>query len=181
VSKFYKAEGIILRRRNYKESDRIITIFSKEYGLITVLAKSVRTTKSRKRGFLEIFSQVKLKCVTARGFDILTEVDILEDFENIRTDIKKGMVAYYYCEAILKLTKENQELRGVYELLLRHLKKLNLETPTKKTRQQFVRELLGELGYYPLDKEIADPDAFLQTITERQINTTRVGKRVLEK
>lgn len=180
MSKFYKSEGVVLKRINYKEADRVITLLSKDYGILTVLAKSVRSTKSRKRGYLESFSRVKFKSVAAKGFDILTEVDILDDHEAIRKDIKKSMVAFYYCETIVKLARERQELYGVYEILLKHLKELGNSNPTKKIRHQYIRELLDELGFYPGDKELADPDEFLETITERHINTVRVGKRVLK-
>jgi len=47
-----KVEGIILKRRNLGEADRILTVFTLHKGKLPVLAKGVRRPKSKKRGSL---------------------------------------------------------------------------------------------------------------------------------
>jgi len=64
--KTYSSEGIILSRKNYGEADRILTVFSKNYGKVTLLAKGIRKLISKKRGHLEIFSEVKFSAVSGK-------------------------------------------------------------------------------------------------------------------
>jgi DNA repair protein RecO (recombination protein O) len=74
--KTYKTEGIVLARRNYSEADRIISVFSKGWGRISLLAKSVRKPKSRKRPHIEVFSYITFQAVKGKGIDLVTEVEL---------------------------------------------------------------------------------------------------------
>jgi len=58
--KSYKAEGIVIKRKNFGEADRILTVFTKKYGKIKVLAKGVRRITSRRGPNVELFNQVEL-------------------------------------------------------------------------------------------------------------------------
>ena len=68
----YSSEGIVLSRKNYGEADRILVILSKNFGKLSLLAKGIRKIKSKKRGSLEIFCQIKFSAVNGHGFDIMT-------------------------------------------------------------------------------------------------------------
>ena len=56
----YKTEGIILKRINFGEADRILTSYTKHFGKISLLAKGVRKITSRKGGNIELFNQTVL-------------------------------------------------------------------------------------------------------------------------
>ena len=57
----YTSEGIVLARRNYGEADRILVIYSKNFGRVSYMAKGVRRPKSRKRGHIEVFNYIKFQ------------------------------------------------------------------------------------------------------------------------
>ncbi len=94
--KRYSTEGVVLLRRNFSEADRIINIYSKHYGKISVIAKSVRKIKSKKRGSLEVFSHIKFSAARGKNLDIITEVETINSFESIRKDLSKVAVAYFH-------------------------------------------------------------------------------------
>lgn len=96
----YSDEGIVLARRNFGEADRILSIYTKNHGRISVIAKGIRKTTSKKRGHLEIFSYIKFQVADGRGIGILTEVETLNNFEIVRKDLKKVSLAYFFCEVI---------------------------------------------------------------------------------
>ena len=52
----YKVNAIVLARRNIGEADKLITLFTKEYGKKKVLAKGIRRVSSRRAPYLEQFS-----------------------------------------------------------------------------------------------------------------------------
>jgi len=58
--KSYKTEGIIIKRKNFGEADRILTIFTKNKGKISIVAKGVRKINSRRAPHIELLQKQKL-------------------------------------------------------------------------------------------------------------------------
>ena len=55
----YKIEGIVLRRRNLGEADRILTVLSRESGKISIKAPGVRRIPSRRSSHVELLNHSK--------------------------------------------------------------------------------------------------------------------------
>lgn len=176
----YSEEGIVLGRKNYGEADRILSVYSKNHGRITLIAKGIRRPKSRKRGHLEIFSLFNFQAATGRGIDLMTEVEIADDFQEIRKSLPKVSLAYYFCEVVGKITHEQEQNTDLFELILNNLNKLKTQKELKRLRLDFVENLLTLMGYWPIGRSLANPDEVLEEVIERQIYTQRVGKRMLE-
>lgn len=175
----YTSEGIILGRRNFGEADRILSIYSKDKGKISIMAKGVRMPKSRKRGHLEVFSQVKFQATSSRGMDIMVEVEVSNDFEGIRGNLAKISLAYYFCEVVSKITHEGEHSFELYSLIVRNLNELKDGKGLKLLRFNFVQELLTVMGYWPNNLKLPNPDEVLEEVIERQIYSSRVGKRMV--
>ena len=176
----YSSEGIVLARRNYGEADRILSVYTKNHGRISLIAKGIRRPKSRKRGHLEIFSYIRFQAATGRGLDLMTEAEVIDDFKEIRKNLKKVSLAYYFCEVVGKITHEGETNERLFDLILENLEKLKSETELKKLRLDFILRLLILLGYWPAEKQLLDIDNKLEEVIERQINSVRVGKKMLE-
>jgi DNA repair protein RecO (recombination protein O) len=177
--KTYSSEAVVLLRKNYKEADRIISVFSKKFGKITLLAKGVRKLKSKKRGHIEVFSNIKFIASKTKTFDIVTETETINDFSQIRSNLNKVTLAYFFCEVVEKITREDEALPKIYDLLVKYLTMLEIETDLKSLRFKFVEEILKDLGY--LDSNTFNNlDALLEEVLERKVNSVRVGKKVLE-
>jgi len=171
--------GFVLSRKNFSEADRIITLYTKDYGKIALIAKSVRRTKSRKRGALEVFSHIKFSGYAGKGIPYLLEVEAINDFNIIRGDMRKVTVAYFFMEVISRLTREDEEHQKLYYLLKEYLLKLVTSNSLKKLRKEFTYSALVELGFWPEGKQLDDVDALLEEIIERKSSTIRVGKKLL--
>lgn len=89
MSRTYKTEGIILKRINLGEADKIITLYSRHYGKIRCIAKGIRNITSRKGGNLELFNRVAIFLAKGKNLDIITEVQLLDSFSGFRQDLKK--------------------------------------------------------------------------------------------
>ncbi|MEK7100232.1 MAG: DNA repair protein RecO [Patescibacteria group bacterium] len=176
----YSSEGIVLSRKNYGEADRILVILSKNFGKLSLLAKGIRKIKSKKRGSLEIFCQIKFSAVNGHGFDIMTEAETVNDFAGVRVNLNKISLAYYFSEVVNKITHEDGRPSTVYSLLSTALNELEEETELKKLRMKFIYDLLTEMGYWPVNKKLLDADIVLDDVLERKINSIRVGKAVLQ-
>ncbi len=176
----YSTEGVVLARRNFREADRIINIFSKDFGKLTFLARGVRRTTSRKRGSLEVGTYLKLQGSIGNGsFDTLVEVQTIKNFENIKKDLGKTSVLFFILESVDKLTREDEPHPELFSLLINTLEKLNSKGNLKKLRDDFTTHSLEILGFWPQGKILEDPDFFLQATIEKRINTIRIGKKLL--
>lgn len=176
----YSSEGIILARRNFGEADRIVSIYSKDRGRISLLAKGIRRPKSKKRGHLEIFSLLKFSASASNGIDLLIEADMEDDFAAIRKSLSKISLAYYFCEVVGKITHEGEKNEDLFKLIKSYLIKLKSAIKLKQLRYEFILRLLILLGFWPEGKEINNPDEVLEEVIERQVASARVGKRMLE-
>lgn len=175
----YTSVGIVLARRNFGEADRILVIYSKNFGRISLIAKGIRRPKSRKRGHLEVFSLVNFQAVSGHGLDMMTEAELVDDFSEIRKSLNKISLAYYFAEVIGRITHEGEPNTDLFNLISKYLNKLKTTNSLRKLRMSFILELLTLLGYWPEGKEMQDADLVLEEIIERQVFAKRVGKRMV--
>ncbi len=180
MGKTYKTEGIILKRTNYGEADRILTIYTKHYGKIKALAKGVRRITSRRGGNVELFNQATLFLNKGRNFDILTEAQVVNSFKSWRQNLKKVAVAYYFCELVDKLTPEEQPNQRVFQLLSRFLGKIGTASLPELSRS-FEETLLKELGFgvpEKLKKQSGSLRAYIESIIEKKLNSQEIAKEI---
>lgn len=176
----YKTEGIILKRTNFGEADRILTIYTKHYGKIKALAKGVRKIASRKGGNVETFNHVSLLLVQGKNFDIVTEAEVVESFKSWRRDLKKVGLAFYFSELVDKLTPEGQANRVVFELLREYLVKIGREGEFELIRS-FEEKLLEELGFgvpEALKKSPGSLKSYIESIAEKKIHSPKILRQL---
>lgn len=176
----YKVEGIILKRANRGEADKILTVFTRSFGKRRVLAKSVRKINSRKGGNVELFNQVSLFIVKGKVLDIVIEATVINSFSSWRNDLKKIGVAYYLCELIDKMLMEEQENYQMYDLLLESLMSLN-KAKLSELILSFEKKLLIDLGFgipKGLETSCKSLLGYIEEITEKKINSPKIIREV---
>lgn len=142
----FKTEGIILKRRDLGEADRILTVFSLHRGKITVLAKGVRRITSRRAGNVELLNRVAMYLHPGKNFLILTEAVALDTFQKLKEDLTLSTYAYHILELTDRLTAENQENRILYEHLVSVLQRLS-RNPRQILIRAFEAKILSNLGF----------------------------------
>lgn len=180
MHKTYKTEGIVLKRMDFGEADRIITLYSKDQGKIRLISKGVRKMTSRKGGNIELFNHISIFAVEGKNLDILSEVEVTNDYKIWRSDLNCVGVAYYFCEIIDKLTPDNEPHFSLFLLLAEYLDKIGKNPPFNLVRG-FEERLLKELGY-GIPEEIQEKKGSLKTyiesLTEKTIMTPRILKKL---
>ncbi len=177
--KRYSSEGIVLARKNYSEADRILVMFSEKYGKLSLLAKGVRRIKSRKRAHIEVFNRINFSAVSGKGLDIITEAEVVDSFSDVKKDLKKVTVAYYFMEIAGRMTREGEKHDEVYKDLRFFLEKLRTKDSLRKIRKDYIFNILVNLGFWPAGKSLTDPDRVIDEILEWPQSSVRVGKRIL--
>ncbi|MBO0688766.1 MAG: DNA repair protein RecO, partial [Candidatus Dormibacteraeota bacterium] len=69
----YRDEALILRKLDYGEADRILTLLTREHGKVGVIAKGVRRPASRLAAVLELFMHVDVQLARGRNLDVVTQ------------------------------------------------------------------------------------------------------------
>ncbi len=174
----YKVEGIVLKRRNLGEADRILTILSRESGKIAVKAPGVRRIPSRRSPHVELLnlSQFTLYKGSKNFLPIVTEAQTLEDFSSIKSDLCKIGLALYICELINGLCADNQENRGVFFHLKSILSELSETLDASTLVKKFEKDLLTELGFWSEAKllQTQNSQAVMEGLLERKLKTLRI-------
>ena len=172
----FKTEGIIIKRKDFGETDRILTVFTKHQGKIQAMAKGVRKISSRRSSHVELLNLSVLTFHIAR-MPILTEAETLNHFTGLKDNLKKVGLAFYVCELIDGLLAEYQENRAVFSLLVQTLNRMEEEKDTRLVISKFEQELLSQLGFWPRERVfLEDSDYFIENIIERRIKSKRILK-----
>src|SRR3982751_6364925 len=113
----FSTEAIILRRTNYGEADRILSLLTPERGKLSAIAKGVRKPKSKLAGGLELFAVCDVTCMQGRGdMALVTSARMRQFFGNILKDYDRMQLGYECVKQINKATETVSEPE-FYELL----------------------------------------------------------------
>ncbi len=172
----FRAEGIVIKRSNYSEADRIVTIFTKRSGKIKVKAAGVRRIASKRSPHIEPLNYCIFGLYQGKGMPVLTEVESKESFPLLKKDLKRIGFAYHVCELIDGLCAENQENPEVFMLLGRTLRKLSKEEDLQLVIYEFELELLRLLGFHTQSdsKVKVDTQNLIESILERSLKTRQM-------
>lgn len=154
TARSFAAEGIILKRTNVGEADRVIVILTREFGKISCIAKGVRKLTSRKRGALEPGNQVKLYMVEGRGMKMLTQAIPIQEFlktDSTLKDIRSLLQALEIFDAVFVEEQDQEEEYGLAIQILTILQKRPAAW-RKKIEMLFV-QLLQRLGFLEEQEE----------------------------
>jgi DNA repair protein RecO (recombination protein O) len=145
----YRTEAIILRRQDFGEADRILTVLTPEYGKLRLLAKGVRRPSSRKAGHLEPFTRVDLLIARGRNLDLVTQAESRWVFSSRGTDLIRFGCVSYVAEALDRFTVEEGESHQFYALLRRTMERLESDVEPGMVLRYFDLELLDTAGFRP--------------------------------
>ena len=147
--KLYRAEAVILHRQDMGEADRLLVLYTPDHGKVRVIAKGIRKPSSRKSGHLELFARSRLLIARGRNLDIVTQAELVEPFEGLRTDLSRISYAYHVVELLDRFTNEEIENRPLYDFLLDTLRWLAESENLPLTSRYFELHLLDHIGYRP--------------------------------
>ena len=145
---YFRTEGVILARRNFAEADRILTIYTRDYGKVIALAKGVRRPRSRKAGHLELGNWCRIFVARGRNLDLLTEVELKRSFGILDFSEQKANKIYHLLELVDSLTAEKAKNLSVFILLIGFLKRITDGEDFRLLSVTFKIKLLSTLGFF---------------------------------
>ena len=148
----WASEGIILKRNNWGETDKTLTIFTRQRGKVRVLAKGVRRVHSRRAPNIELFNHSKLFFHESKETNILAEADTVTSFNNLKSDLNKISYAYRIAEVIDHFFPEATDSAGLFELILDCLETMDASGDSisiRLTSTATELKLLAHAGFRP--------------------------------
>jgi len=122
--RLYRTEAIVLKRRDYGEADRLLTVFTPNHGKLVLLGKGVRKTQSRKAGHVELFTLSTLLIAKARTWDLVTQAETIETYLPLRESLLRTSYGYYVAELLDGFTQEHDSHPTMWRLLCETLERL---------------------------------------------------------
>ena len=147
-----KTEAIVLRTMKYRETSRIATLYTKDRGKISVIAKGARDRRSRLGGALQPMNQVAVLFYLkeSRDLQLLTQCDTSRPFPGLSADLDRmaaGMAAVELTDAVSPADEPNAEL---FDLLSSTLDAVSHATNQPgNALYYFELHLLGIIGFKP--------------------------------
>ncbi|GAB10784.1 DNA repair protein RecO [Gordonia araii NBRC 100433] len=107
--RFYRDEAVVLRQHKLGEADRIITLLTRQHGLVRAVAKGVRRTRSKFGARLEPFAHIDVCLYPGRSLDTITQVQSLDVLaEAIVADYARYTTACAVLETAERLAGEER-------------------------------------------------------------------------
>ena len=118
-------EGIILSSRNYNDTSKILDVFTRDYGIIGVLAKGCKSLKSNLRSVTNNMTYATFTIYYKKDkLSILKEATVIDNLKNIQKDIVKISYASFLLDITKQVYKQCTDEK-IYDILISSLKKIN--------------------------------------------------------
>ncbi|ESA36783.1 dna replication and repair protein [Leptolyngbya sp. Heron Island J] len=123
MSRTYKATGINLKAAPMGETDRLVTILTKEHGLLRAIAPGARKHKSRLGGRSGLFVVNELMLSKGKSLDKMIQAQTQRSFPGLSRDLARLTAGQYLAELVLCEASE-QPQEALFALLVAHLERL---------------------------------------------------------
>lgn len=167
--------GVVIRRHNYQETDRIITLFTRGEGKLSVIAKGLRRPTSKRLSSLQLFNLVKAQVIATRELGVITEVSLLDSFPAWRGQLGRVTLAYQLCETVDKLTAASSPHPEVYDLLVHYLTSLSrLGSDWQAEFDSWLTTIVYHLGFLPAPVYSGNIKEFIESLAQSPLNSHRL-------
>ncbi|MEI7998723.1 MAG: DNA repair protein RecO [Candidatus Omnitrophota bacterium] len=146
-----KTEAIVLKSFDFRETSRIATFLTKDFGKVKGVLKGIRKTPGKFGSSLDRFTVNDIVYYQYRNSDIhlVSQCDMKEFYSGFRQDLKRLTAASYAAELLDTLVMTDQENLHLYELMQNFLKSLETVEDINKLVHIFQIKVLQFSGFRP--------------------------------
>ncbi|MBQ7541812.1 MAG: DNA repair protein RecO [Clostridia bacterium] len=145
-----KTDGLVIREKGTGESDRFVTLLTRDYGVLYAFARGARSLKSEKQSGTQLFAYADFTVSRGKDAYIVTEARVREVFFKLREDVEHLALSQYFCELTGLLAPQETPAEEYLSVLLNALYLLS----SGKRPQPFLKavlelRLMSISGYMP--------------------------------
>lgn len=146
-----KTSGIVIKQVNFGESDKILTILTRDNGKIQAVARGARKVKNRLLAATQLFCYSDFIFYQGKSMIYMNQAELREAFYNLRIDLEKLTYSSYMLELINTVTQENEKEEKIFLLLAHTLKHMaySKDMDVSLITLAFQIKLMALSGYAP--------------------------------
>lgn len=156
--RLYRDRAVVLRQHKLGEADRIVTLLTRDHGLVRAVAKGVRRTRSRFGARLEPFAHIDVQLHTGRNLDMVTQVQSIDAFaSDIVSDYGRYTCACAMLETAERLAgEERAPVPALHRLTVAALRAVaDGARPHELVLDAYLLRAMGIAGWAPALTECA--------------------------
>lgn len=147
---YEKTEGIVLRETAYRDSDRLLTVLTRDFGKVTLRARGVKSSRSMNKAACQLFAFSEFTLLEKQGRYLITEAVPKESFQALRGNIELFSLASYFVQVTETVAQESDPQPEMLSLLLNALYALTeLQKPQTLVKAVFELRLACIAGFLP--------------------------------
>lgn len=146
----FRTSALILKRRDFGEADRLLTILTPEHGKIDVIAKGARKITSHKLGHVELFTRADMLVHTGRDLGVVSQAEVAAPYVGLRDDLLRGAYAGYCAELLDRFTQDGDDsTRQLFTLLDATFTRISENDDVRLPIRFYEMKLLDLVGFRP--------------------------------
>ncbi len=147
-----KAEAVVLKTLNHGDTSKIITLYSREAGRLKLIAKGVRSPKSKAMGLFQPTRHIQViyYAKATSGLQLFKSGELVDGFFGLEEDFDRLTLAQVMVELLDRSVEDEESHPRLFQLLVDSLSRLsNREIASAAAFWFFHTHLLAELGFRP--------------------------------
>jgi DNA repair protein RecO (recombination protein O) len=146
-----RAQGLVLNKRDLRETSLIVDFYTKEFGKICGILKGIRTDPKKFASNLEVFSlnEIIFYRKTHSSIHLVSQADKLDNFTRVRQNIERTTTAGFMMEMVASVMQLEDKNEEVFNLTLASLKELETNYSPEKIATIFKIKMLSLSGFKP--------------------------------
>lgn len=145
-----KCEGIVIRTTDYGENNKIVTLYTREWGKIGVMARGAKKPNSRLSAVSQLFTHGYFLLQKGSGLGSLQQGEMISSMRSIGEDIFLTAYASYIVELTDKCTEDHKPNPFHFELLYQTLNYMNEGYEPDILMNIYEMKMLNVMGLYPI-------------------------------
>jgi DNA repair protein RecO (recombination protein O) len=146
----FRTPALILRRRDFGEADRILTVLTPNHGRRDVIAKGARKPLSHRAGHVELYTMAEMQIGVGRDLDIAAQATLVKPWLPLREDLQRGAYASYVAELLIRFTGDvGDEPHALFDLLDQTFDALADDPDPRLAVRYYELRLLAIVGFRP--------------------------------
>lgn len=169
-----RTKAIIIKKQNTNEYDQLVTCYTREFGKLTAIAKSVLKPSSIQAMHLDILNLVDFELVEGRSMPIITGAHSENNYRGIKNSVPLTAGAYFFAEVLDKMVPDSEKDENLWNFTVEVLEKLD-RTVKPENLLIFLKQkqfyLLKLLGWADGNINVADMDNIFEATAEKRFKS----------
>ena len=175
-----RLKGIVLKTIDYKEADKLASIFTFEHGLISAKFTGVKKEKAKLKAFTQPFVFADFILNKSRNLRTVTSASLIDNFSGIIASYEKTICGYIVLDIIRSILPSEKEEQDVFLLTLSALKNIE-EKDEKIATIDFILKFINFAGLgmsFDLDNIIYLDKTTGNFTDKKEYNSVQIDKKV---